>query len=746
MASNNYTVYSKIKVVKYYKPEDSLIISSNISFDNTDEITHKPYFTHNYDNLNTSKSNNQSSSLKDNLTSTFVLSYKKSDNQILDQYLCKNIEINQDLIHSTHFMEKFKDLINKEDIKYCLVKNHKNTKNMWISKTFKQEYNKFNTSTNVGYHLKLLGLKETLEPIYINVIELMCKCLPSVYCFDFIELKSLIHIPFLYGFKKADYLHFIETYGINILHPDLYFYHKLDKYKLLLVAKKSNHTNLLIVKSLLNKLLLKLETKKLYLKNFNNIFNDYLLSNHKIEFMLTNFSILHYLKNLMFDHSIGIEIVKNKYNKYCFTVFSNNEQNLLSFIKLLHFKIYDKILQFTIDFENRENFDKCIDDFVNDPSLTVLADEENLQISLIGDRWDDLFKSYMKLNQKNIKYNFFIDLSNEFKEFIIGKKFGKINKIEKTLNNTCSISLLLPSFEGEEKEFQDTEFITIKIESDNFIESINCLKLVQQELPYERQLYIPESFHKYIIGMNGENIQSITRRYNCFIQFMNTFESKQNEFSFIRYPNVIIRCPLKTADNVEKVIKEIQSLSMEIFNLKKITSLNDQNDMELQGIKILKLKRQELDLILNADLSEDRRLHKKIGELEMKYNLFIRFPEYDDYVDEEDEELLLIFKSCKHNTVLKLQDIDKKMSILKLTDNDDKKQQDEFTEDENLQLCIDEIIKDYFPKKDKRSKYNMKNIQGLDKDQLTKLQRMMIWKYNSMVQKDKDGGYSVYTI
>ena len=549
MTSNNYVVYNKIKLVNYYKPDDSLIISTNILFDNSDEITRKPYYTYKYNKLSIPKTINGSTSLKDNLTASRIHYYEKSDNQLLDQYLCKNIEINNDLIQSTDFMAKLEDLINNEDIKYCLVKNHKNTKNMWISKSYRHEHNQFNTSTNVGYHLKLLGLKETLEPIYITVIELMCKCLPSVYCFDFIELKSLIHIPFLYGFKKADYLHFIETYGISIIHPDLYFYKKLYNYKLLLVTKKSNHTNLLIVKSLLNKLLLKLGTKKLYLKNFKNIFNDYVLTNEKVEYMLTNFSILHYLKNLMFDHSISIEIVKDEHGKYCFTVFSNNEQNLLSFIKLLHFKIYDKILQFTIDFDNKEIFGICIDDFVNDPSLTVLANEKNLQISLIGDRWDDLFKSYMKLNQRNIKYNFFIDLSNEFKEFIIGKKFGKINKIEKTLNNTCSICLLLPSFEEGEKAVQDTEFITIQIESDNFIESINCLKLVQQELPYERQLYIPESFHKYIIGMNGENIQSITRRYNCFIQFMNTFESKQNEFSFIRHPNVIIRCPLKTADN-----------------------------------------------------------------------------------------------------------------------------------------------------------------------------------------------------
>lgn len=226
---------------------------------------------------------------------------------------------------------------------------------------------------------------------------------------------------------------------------------------------------------------------------------------------------------------------------------------------------------------------------------------------------------------------------------------------------------------------------------------------------------------------------------------MNTFENKQNEFGFIRYPNVIIRCPLKTAPNVEKVINEIQSLSMEIFNLKKITSLDNQNEMELQGIKILKLKKAELDLILNGSYDATKKLHHKIGELEMKYNLFIRFPEYDDDMDDEDDGILLIFKSCKHNTVLKIQDTDKQMSILKLTENDDKRSE-EFVEDENLQLCINEIMKDYVPKKDKGNKYNMNQIKALDESQLKKLQRLLIWKYNNVIQKDKDGGYYVYTI
>lgn len=743
--SDDSLIYRKIDVTNYYEPDLELIHSTNIDFNHHND--ERSYFTFTYKDIVFNEIVSSKSFVKDNLTSSSVFTYNSisssGKNQLLDQYICKNIEIDELLLKSDDFVTHLETLLPK-NIKYCLVKGSQLTKNMWIDEKYNLEYNHLRTFNNNQYNLKLLGLKEHLEYTYLEVLKLICNSLPSKYCFETIKVKSLSYIPFLYGFKKADYLHLIKTYGIDIVHPDLYFYKSCDQYEMLFITKKANYTNLLIAKSLTKDLLTKIQAKKIYLKNFNNTFNDYVLSNEKIQFMLSNFNILHYLKSLMFDHAVSVDITKGKTNEQYFTIYSTNEQNLLCFLKYLHFKIYDKILQFNIELKNRENFEICCKDFINDPHLTVISNESKLQISLIGDRWDDLFTSYMKLNQKNIKYNFFLDLSNEFKEFIIGKKFGKINKIEKTLNNKCSLSLLIPNYDVN-SEVQDTEFITIKIESNSFVDSINCLKLVQQELPYEKQLYIPESFHKYIIGINGENIQSITRRYNCFIQFMNTFENKQNEFGFIRYPNVIIRCPLKTAANVEKVIHEIQSLSMEIFNLKKITSLDNQNEMELQGIKILKLKKPELDLILNGFSVSKQKLHHKIGELEMKYNLFIRYPEYDDDMDDDDDGVLLIFKSCKHNTVLKLQDTDKQMSILKLTENDDKKSE-EFIEDENLQLCINEIIKEYVPKKDKGNKHNMNNIKTLDEGQMKKLQRLLIWKYNSVIQKDKDGGYSVYTI
>ncbi|KAL6935316.1 uncharacterized protein HGUI_00993 [Hanseniaspora guilliermondii] len=743
--SDGSLIYRKINITNYYKPDLELIHSTNIDFNHYDD--QKPYFKPTYKDIVLNENISSISFVKDNLTSSSIFTYNSLSSskrhQLLDQYMCKNIEINELLLKSSDFIKKLETLLN-DKIKYCIVKGGQLSKSMWVDEKFNSEYNQLRSFDNSQYNLKLLGLKEPLELIYLDVLKLICNSLPSEYCYEVIKLKSLSYIPLLYGFKKADYLHLIKTYGIDIVHPDLHFYKSCDHYEMLFITKKSNYTNLLISKNLIKDLLNKIRARKMYLKNFNNTFNDYVLSGEKIHFMLSNSNILHYLKGLMFDHAVSIELTTEKSNEKYLTICSTNEQNLLCFLKYLHFKIYDKILQFSIDLKNKENFDICCKDFMNDPYLTVISNESNLNIVLVGDRWDDLFTSYMKLNQKNIKYNFFLDLSNEFKEFIIGKKFGKINKIEKSLNNKCSLSLLIPNYE-DNTQFQDTEFITIKIESNSFVDSINCLKLVQQELPYEKQLYIPESFHKYIIGINGENIQSITRRYNCFIQFMNTFENKQNEFGFIRYPNVIIRCPLKTAPNVEKVINEIQSLSMEIFNLKKITSLDNQNEMELQGIKILKLKKAELDLILNGSYDATKKLHHKIGELEMKYNLFIRFPEYDDDMDDEDDGILLIFKSCKHNTVLKIQDTDKQMSILKLTENDDKRSE-EFVEDENLQLCINEIMKDYVPKKDKGNKYNMNQIKALDESQLKKLQRLLIWKYNNVIQKDKDGGYYVYTI
>ncbi|XBW38352.1 hypothetical protein QEN19_003942 [Hanseniaspora menglaensis] len=438
----------------------------------------------------------------------------------------------------------------------------------------------------------------------------------------------------------------------------------------------------------------------------------------------------------MFEHSCFVELnLKLKQ----ILIIGNYEVFILNLLKIIHLKVYNKVYEFNIVFNNDQNYDifkKTV--LSKEPYLfSVFKNEDSTQksIQLIGDKWEDIIGLYINLNQENMSYSFYIELSNEFKEFIIGKKFGKINKIEKQCNMKCKISILI----NNEKNQGNKEFITLQLTSDNFLETINCLKLIQLELPYEKKLYIPEAFHKFIIGMNGENIQSIMRRYNCFIQFLNTFNIKQNKYSFIRHSNVIIRCPLKNYNNVHKVIEELQSLSMEIFNLSTIqTNDNYENSNNLTGLQFLKLKQTELDLILFN--GGEKKLHNHIGLLEMKYNLFIRFPEFDEDKNEEDE-LLLILKSCKHNTVLKLEEKEGEMNILKIKSANEKLTGSIEEEDENLELCFNELIQNYIPKKNKH--YNsiiVKNNNNLSSE----LKKMLLWKMSLLVIIDeKDSSKSL---
>lgn len=198
---------------------------------------------------------------------------------------------------------------------------------------------------------------------------------------------------------------------------------------------------------------------------------------------------------------------------------------------------------------------------------------------------------------------------------------------------------------------------------------------------------------------------------------------------------MIIRCPIKNYDNVAKVVKELHSLSMEIFNLNKIQENDEKEaDSDLTGLKLLKLNRKELDLMVFNN--SNKKLHKNIGALEMKYNLFIRFPEFDEQNSHE-EELFIILKSCKHNTVLKLQEGEDEMRVLKMKGSTDRGNGTVEEEDENLKLCFEELLDKYIPKKDKSfdTKRNaaMKiNIESITED----LRKMVLWKYNILLDKD----------
>lgn len=200
----------------------------------------------------------------------------------------------------------------------------------------------------------------------------------------------------------------------------------------------------------------------------------------------------------------------------------------------------------------------------------------------------------------------------DFEQFISGKKNGKLIKIMDQQPN-CIVRLLNERSNDKNDILMNLELIN----GPQKLEYKQSLKLIIDELPIEESFHIGEVFHRPIIGAGGSIIQTIMRKYNVFIQFSNSFNLPQLNWSLIRYPNVIIRCPRKNMANI-KLAKE------EILNLVNKFKINQ----DLQSFQLSFAMYHFITLKKN---------HTKIPQIEKTYNVAINFPtpnEMKNYVNE----------------------------------------------------------------------------------------------------------------
>ncbi|KAJ6604416.1 cytoplasmic protein [Mycena vulgaris] len=187
---------------------------------------------------------------------------------------------------------------------------------------------------------------------------------------------------------------------------------------------------------------------------------------------------------------------------------------------------------------------------------------------------------------------FQIELANEHREFISGKKNGKINKIMQTTNVKIKF-----------ETFNDHNFL-IDIAGPD-VSVLQGLSLLQEELPAEISFHVPEAYHKRIIGVGGRSIQRIMKKYGVYVKFSNAEEFAALGGYNDNDDNVVARTPAKNAINLD--------------NLK-------QSVMELVNPK-------DKDYI-NETVSIPRRYHRTllgeksifIHDIETKTNSHVRFP------------------------------------------------------------------------------------------------------------------------
>ncbi|KYK59441.1 KH domain-containing protein [Drechmeria coniospora] len=195
-----------------------------------------------------------------------------------------------------------------------------------------------------------------------------------------------------------------------------------------------------------------------------------------------------------------------------------------------------------------------------------------------------------------------IELANEHKEFVSGKKNGKINKIMGQSN----VQII---FDG----FNEYNF-NIDVMAASYDSMKQGLALVEQEMPASISFHVPDQYHKRIIGIGGQHIQRIMKKHSVFVKFSNAMDrgGMCREDDDIKVDNVICRTPARNAQNLDAVKNEILEMV-------------DRADSEYtsQVASVDRLYHRELIARL-----------PQIDELEQKYNCKINFPSTEEASDE----------------------------------------------------------------------------------------------------------------
>jgi hypothetical protein len=144
-----------------------------------------------------------------------------------------------------------------------------------------------------------------------------------------------------------------------------------------------------------------------------------------------------------------------------------------------------------------------------------------------------------------------LELANEHKEFVSGKKNGKINKIM----NLANVQII---FDG----FNEYNFY-IDVKGSDYGQTITGLNLVELELPASLSFHVPDQYHKRIIGIGGQHIQTLMKKYSVFVKFSNAHDRGPvvgKEDDAVKLDNVICRTPSRNAQNLELVKQEIMDM------------------------------------------------------------------------------------------------------------------------------------------------------------------------------------------
>ena len=81
-------------------------------------------------------------------------------------------------------------------------------------------------------------------------------------------------------------------------------------------------------------------------------------------------------------------------------------------------------------------------------------------------------------------------------------------------------------------------------------------------MPASISFHVPDQYHKRIIGIGGQHIQRIMKRYSVFVKFSNAMDrgGVGKEEDDLKVDNVICRTPARNAQSLDQVRQEIMDM------------------------------------------------------------------------------------------------------------------------------------------------------------------------------------------
>ncbi|GMM29790.1 hypothetical protein DAMA08_025350 [Martiniozyma asiatica (nom. inval.)] len=595
---------------------------------------------------------------------------------ILNEFRLSESKLTISIIGDSHYQNEMNDIRLKflqtyNSIKKCNIiidpiNNKECFQNGSLSLTFKNfidNLSKFNkcsiyitTDNGIEYIVSVIGHKDQVT-VTENKLRLFIDDLNPQIFSDFLEIDSLSVLPLIGGtnlstFKKISKQTNCKIYQPNIL-PSLFSRNSLEnesgKPKIYITGLRSM---VLLAKKMLQDVIQKVgHTPFIKQIAVMPIKREIITVSEVAENNCDNFSNMMYKTGCYFtlpslgfkDKNMTGDIVSFQGNsieevEILIDEFMNKMSNLycakVEFKSTLNQQVdIKKLLNFVDTLCHNSNSFVSVSNIGNQFSFQILGNSVNLKIAI---NCLTQFGQYLQENFSSCNIQYQIELPSKEKDFIAGKKNGKIIKI---INMSNAGIKLIP--------FSDNNFVA-EITCSDLMDSILALGLFEDELPTILTFNVPESFHRQIIGVGGQTIQTIMRKFNVFVKFSNSFELSDKELdsqhilqstnfqqSFVRKNNVVIKCPAKNKSQIplakQELEKLVEKVSKNSYSCNTIVLTNQQWKIMTSF---------EFNMLYNKNRKKPTNF---ITELEKKTNTYIKYPDLDSVSNSQEEITLEIY-------------------------------------------------------------------------------------------------------